>query len=101
MIIIEMTFHSLTVAIFTNNVLFKVDWETYRKNKSENISKHTSQASPVIAKQNSKFVGRTDSPREDFAYVNNYLQDPKNKQPSSPSIRTIMTTATKVNICPI
>ena len=37
------------------------------------------------------------SPREDFAYVNNFLQDPANRQqPSSPSVRTIMTTATKV-----
>ena len=37
------------------------------------------------------------SPREDFAYVNNFLADPANRQqPSSPSVRTIMTTATKV-----
>ena len=83
--------------------LLKVDWEDFRKNKKENISKqHSKQqtASPIIAKQSfsklSPSNARTDSPREDFAYVNNFLQDPKNRQPSSPSIRTIMTTATKV-----
>ena len=83
--------------------LLKVDWEDFRKNKKENISKqHSKQqtASPIIAKQSfsklSPSNARTDSPREDFAYVNNFLQDPKNRQPSSPSVRTIMTTATKV-----
>ena len=81
--------------------LCQVDWENYRKNKKANISKQSQQqASPIIQKQNTKISqdanNRTESPREDFAYVNSFLQDPKNRQPSSPSVRTIMTTATKV-----
>ena len=73
------------------------------KNKKASISKQTT-ASPRVTKQNKKMVKPpresrevVASPREDFAYVNNFLQDPANRQqPSSPSVRTIMTTATKV-----
>ena len=88
----------------TNCNLCQVDWENYRKNKKANISKQSQQQqpSPIIPKANTKISqdanNRTESPREDFAYVNNFLQDPKNRQPSSPSVRTIMTTATKVPI---
>ena len=81
----------------------QVDWENYRKNKKASISKQSS-SSPRVVKQSKKMVKPpresrevVASPREDFAYVNNFLQDPANRQqPSSPSVRTIMTTATKV-----
>ena len=87
------------------NTLLQVDWENYSKNKKASLSKQSS-ASPAVVKASKKVPKppresresrAVASPREDFAYVNNFLQDPANRQhPSSPSVRTIMTTATKV-----
>ena len=80
--------------------MWQVDWENYRKNKKQQNNKSSKEQikqSPTISKHpNKKSAPRSDSPREDFAHVRNFLRDPKNRQSSSPSIRTIMTTATKV-----
>ena len=85
----------------------EVDWENYRKNKKASSSKHLNnqESSPIVPKPNKKFAktpqnttSKNDSPRsygEDFAYVNNFLGEQKTRHPSSPSIRTIMTSATK------
>ena len=79
----------------------QVDWENYSKNKKASLSKQSS--SPAVSKAGKKVAKppresrAAASPREDFAYVKNFLQDPANRQQtSSPSVRTIMTTATKV-----
>ena len=87
----------------------EMDWEDYRKNKKASTARrlNNQESSPIIPKQNTKFMktpqnmsneNGNGSPRcygEDFAYVNNFLGDQKNRHPSSPSIKTIMTSATK------
>ena len=89
----------------------EVDWENYKKNKRASSLQSVlsaGQASPLTAHHNAKLHktpqnksaenGTTGSPRnygEDFAYVKNFLRDQKQRAPSSPSVRTILTSATK------
>jgi hypothetical protein len=80
------------------------DWLNYQKNTSKG-GRLNNGNSPAGTKNKQKLktpqnmVRETASPRnsggEDFSYVNNFLGDLKNRPPQSPSIRTIMTTATK------
>ena len=86
------------------------DWLNYQK-KTGKAGKMNNSSSPAgggggggggVKQKVRKFpqnLAARDSPRnsggEDFSYVNNFLGDLKNRPPQSPSIRTIMTTATK------
>lgn len=79
------------------------DWLNYQK-KTNKAGRLNNIKSPAIPKQKllktpPNVTRERASPRgfvgEDFSYVNNFLGDLKNRPPLSPSIRTIMTTATK------
>ena len=81
------------------------DWLNYQKNTGKAGKMNNSSSSPAVSGGKQKVrklpqnLAARDSPRnsggEDFSYVNNFLGDLKNRPPQSPSIRTIMTTATK------
>ena len=83
------------------------DWLNYQKKTGKAGKMNNSSSSPAAGGGGGKQKVRKlpqnlaarDSPRnsggEDFSYVNNFLGDLKNRPPQSPSIRTIMTTATK------
>ena len=81
------------------------DWLNYQKKtgKANKLNNSNSPATGTGGKQKGRKLPQNlvarESPRnsggEDFSYVNNFLGDLKNRPPQSPSIRTIMTTATK------
>ena len=81
------------------------DWLNYQKKTGKAGKMNNSSSSPAVGgkhkarKLPQNLATARDSPRnsggEDFSYVNNFLGDLKNRPPQSPSIRTIMTTATK------
>ena len=71
------------------------DWEDYRKNKKASTARrlNNQESSPIVPKQNKQFMktpqnmskengnGSPMSYGEDFAYVNNFLGDHKNRHP--------------------